>query len=357
MARYKELSQLLPFVLGGLLVIAIIALAFGRQPEKEAEGEEGMFSDLVDFFTGSEVVEENFLESVQTGAETSIDISHSHGNITVRGWDEDEVRIEGVKTVKAVDEETARMYAEMMQVEIESEGDTITVRTIRPKRKRAWKVEQISINYELYAPNRLKVVLENSHGDVLVENFAEELDLNTRHGNLQVAQIGQTVSANHEHGNAELSGIGGDALVTVRHGNLDVGSVSGELRLDHEHGNVELFMIGKSAELHKQHGSLTAANVGGMLWLDHQHGSVWLKMIEDDVEITKQHGRIDVETVKGNLSIDSQHTDLRITDIEGDVSLYGSHGDVLVEDVSGSVDFSRSHSKIEYVNVGGEILQ
>ena len=152
MERYKELSQLLPFILGGLLIIGILALAFGRQPEKEVEGEEGMFSDLVDFFTGSEVVEENFLESVQTGAETSIDISHSHGNIIVRGWDEDEVRIEGVKIVKAVDEETARKIISLPREvgEIDEENVVASIGRFGPYLKKGTDFRSIPKDKDLF---------------------------------------------------------------------------------------------------------------------------------------------------------------------------------------------------------------
>ncbi len=353
MTVFTGCSRRLLFIFGSLFIMSILILGCGgRNKEKEEmEGENGMFSGIAKRFTGSEVVQEAFSQSVATGDETAIDISHSHGNIAVRGWDKNEVKIEGEKIVGAKDEETARMYAEQMKVEIESEDGRIIVRTIRPERERAWKIQKITINYELYAPNALEVTLENRHGNVRVEGFMGGLDLNSQHGQLEVAQIGGNASIEHQHGNVDVSQISGDASVSKQHGKLSIRSVDGELELSHEHGNVEVATIGKSADLHKRHGNLTVASVGGILRLDQQHGNVQLKTIEDNVEITKQHGKIDVETVNGNLSIDSQHTALRIVGVDGDVSLRGAHGNAHIEDVSGTVDFSRSHSKAKYVNV------
>lgn len=347
-----DLKKRLVFI-GVLSMISIVltVLTLGCKHAKGEEGETEVSSNLADLFTGNATIEQDFSESMPTEAETGIDISHSHGNISVKGWDRDEVKIEGKKIVKAKDEETARMYAEQVKVEIKSEGDKIVVKTIRPKPEESWKIRQTTINYELYAPERLNVALESIHGDVLVENFTGKLDLGSRHGKLQIAQIGKDASVKHEHGDVNISHVGGNAWVSKRHGDISIESVGGELRLDHQHGNVDLDTIGKGADLTKQHGEVNVANVGGMLKIDHEHGRLRLKMIEGDVEIKKQHGEIDIETVNGNVSVHSEHGNLRVIDIGGNVHLTGAHGDAHVENVSGVADISRQHSKVSLHNV------
>jgi hypothetical protein len=334
-----------------IISITLPILTLGCKHAEEKEGETEVSSNLADFFTGNATIEQDFSESMPTEAETGIDISHSHGNISVKGWDRDEVRIEGKKIVKAKDEETAQMYAEQMKVEIKSEGDRIVVKTIRPRSEESWKVRQITINYELYAPERLNVTLENAHGDVLVEDFAGKLDLNSRHGKLQVAQIGKDASVKHEHGDVNISHVGGNAWVSKKHGDIRIESVGGELTLDHQHGNVELDTIGKGADLTKRHGEVNVANVGGTLKIDHEHGRLRLKLIEGDVEIKKQHGEIDIESVNGNVSVHSEHGNLRVIDVGGNVHLTGAHGNAHVENVSGVADISREHCKVSLHNV------
>jgi len=323
------------FAFGAIAIISVLMSGCNVEiSEKQEEGEEGMSSGIFSFITGSAAVKQDFSESMSVEDETIMEISHSHGNITVKGWDRDEVKLEGRKSVKARDEETARMYAEQMRVEVKSEGGRIIVTTIRPERERKWKVNGITIDYELYAPERLSVVLNNSHGNVIVEGYTGKADLSTRHGNLHVAQIGDDMSINHEHGNIDVSQIAGNALVIKRHGNVDIGSIDGRLKLDHEHGAVTLSAIGKGAELKKRHGNLKATDVGGMLELDHQHGYSQLRVVGGDVKIKKQHGNIDVEAVNGNLSIQSEHSNLKIIDISGDVYLRGGHGNAHVENVT-----------------------
>jgi hypothetical protein len=334
-----------------IISITLSILTPGCKHAKGEEGETEVSSNLVDFFTGNATIEQDFSESMPTEAETGIDISHSHGNISVKGWDRDEVKIEGKKIVKAKDEETARMYAEQMKVEVKSEDDRIVVKTIRPRPEESWKIRQITVNYELYAPENLNVALESIHGDVIVENFTGKLDLGSRHGKLQIAQIGKDASVKHEHGDVNISHVGGNAWVSKRHGDVRIESVGGELRLDHQHGNVDLDTIGKGADLTKQHGEVNVANVGGMLKIDHEHGRLRLKMIEGDVEIKKQHGEIDIESVNGNVSVHSEHGNLRVIDVGGNVNLTGAHGNARVENVSGVADISRKHCKVSLHNV------
>jgi len=335
-----------------VIPIALSILVMGCDMQiKKKEGETEVSSNPVDFFTGNATIEQDFSESMPTEAETGIDISHSHGNISVKGWDRDEVKIAGKKIVKAKDEETARMYAEQLRVEIKSEGGKIVVKTIRPRPEESWKIRQITINYELYAPENLNVALESIHGDVIVENLTGKLDLGSRHGKLQVAQIGKDASVKHEHGNVNISHVAGNAWVSKRHGNIRIESVGGELRLDHQHGNVDLDTIEKGADLTKQHGEVNVANVGGMLKLNHEHGRLRLKLIEGDVEIKKQHGKIDIESVNGNVSVYSEHGNLRVIDVEGNVHLTGAHGNAHVENVSGVADISREHCKVSLHNV------
>lgn len=347
------------FLIG--LIVSAILVSIAIEPTK-AKGGDRMFSNLKNLFNemniadaASDVYEQTFTESMPTKTETDIDISHSHGNITVRGWDRDEVKIEGKKMVRAKDLETARTYAAQMKVEIKSEGDRIIVRTLRPEKDPSWRIRQITINYDLYAPTRLNVALKNEHGNVLVESFKGELKLNSRHGNLNVAQIGKEASIQHEHGNVEASHVGGNASVDKRHGNLELESIGGALKLSHEHGNVELNAIGKSADIAKRHGNLIAIDVGGATKLDHEHGDVQLKTIKGDLEMNKRHGNIDVETVNGNFSIASEHGNLTALGIEGDLYSRGAHGNLDVKNVAGSADVSRSHGNVILHNVKGAV--
>jgi len=238
--RITQSPKRLIFTVVGLMTSIILVLG----PIGKTKGGNKMFSSVKNLLglvnianPASEVFEQTFSQAMPTKNEADIDISHSHGNITVKGWDEEEVKLEGKKIVKARDKETAQMYAEQMKVEIKSEGGRIIVRTIRPEPDRSWRIRQNTINYELYAPKRLNVSLKNEHGNVWVESFLGELDLNSRHGNLQVAQIGKDASIQHEHGHVEVSQVGGNASVDKRHGDLKIESVGGELKLNHEHGH------------------------------------------------------------------------------------------------------------------------
>ncbi|HIE25758.1 TPA: hypothetical protein EYP66_00555 [Candidatus Poribacteria bacterium] len=101
----------------------------GRKGENPGFQEYAMLSNR----RGKMLYKEKFSEVFPVDDAISVQIEHSHGNIEVRGWDEQELKLDGEKIVRAKTEELAREYANGMKVEITSKDDRIYVKTIRPE--------------------------------------------------------------------------------------------------------------------------------------------------------------------------------------------------------------------------------
>ena len=301
------------------------------------------------------VFEQPFSETLPVQEETDIDISHSHGHISVKGWDKEEVKLEGKKIVRAADRETARMYAEQMKVEITSNEHGTTVRTIRPEPEESWRIRDRTINYELYAPHRFNVTLQSAHGRVLAGHFSGSLDINGEHGPLQVEDMGENTSIQHAHGHVEVSRIAGDASVRKTHGNLKLKEVGGKLKLDHEHGHVEVSRIVGDASVRKIHGNLKLKEADGKLKLDHEHGHVDLTTIGKCVDLTKRHGNINIDGTNDALQIDHDHGHLQLHGIGGDVEVKKSHGNADIEDVRGRLSFTSQHGHLNAIDIRDDL--
>jgi DUF4097 and DUF4098 domain-containing protein YvlB len=134
----------------------------------------------------------------------------------------------------------AQDYAAQMRVEIKTVGDRVVVKTIWPKDMDDWRrIQQRTINYDLYAPKRFSVALEMSHGNVRIEAFDGKLQSKSSHGNLHVSKVGKNASIKHAHGDVEVYELAGDTAISHNHGDLIIDAVKGGLDLEHNHGNVE----------------------------------------------------------------------------------------------------------------------
>ncbi len=323
-------------------------------PNAEREVEYSEQSELEDTMRYEERYEEAFSEQLSAEGITDISIEHSHGNIEVRGWDEQELKLDGVKIVRAKTQELAEEYAHEMRVEMTRDGDEINIRTIRPEFD-SKKVQQMTINYVLMAPRQVDMELKHAHGNSTISNIDGDLNVDNRHGELTIEQIGKDVSIKHSHGNAEIAQVGGDAEIKKTHGNLKLFQVQEDLVLNHQHGNVEINDIGGDAEIKKSHGCLNLISVGSDVQLEHQHGCVVLEIIGGDVDVNKQHGSLKIRDVQKDCTITSRHSNIDISGVASDAHIEGGHGSMKIDRIGGDLTVSSEHANVSAGDIAGEV--
>jgi len=299
--------------------------------------------------------EEEFSEQLSAEGVTDISIEHSHGNIEVQGWDKQELKLDGVKIVRAKTQELAEEYAQQMRVEMTRDGDKINIRTIRPNFDHK-KVQQLTINYTLMTPHQVNMQVKQAHGNSAISNIDGVLDVDNSHGELTFEQIGKDVSIKHVHGNVEATQVNGVADVKKSHGNVKLSSVQKNLVLAHQHGNVEINGVGGDAVITKSHGSLNLISVGSNVQLQHKHGSVMLETINGDVSVNKQHGTLKICDVKKDCVITSQHSKIDISDVALDAHIKGAHGGMKIERIGGNLTVSNKHASVFAASTTGAVI-
>lgn len=298
-------------ILPVLTLIMTGFLAFSPVPEAPA-AENALQRLFGSRNNSSERVEESFRDEMAV-ARNPIAIAHSHGDIHVRGWDRDVVKIEGRKVVRARDLATATEYLHSMKVEITSNGGTTRIETVRPPQKQEWRIREQSVHYDLWIPNSVPVQVESRHGAVDIENLLGSLRVKSEHGDLNLLEIDDEVTVEHEHGNLSLTGVGGEVKIRKRHGNCAIQAVAGALQLEHEHGAVEIEGIRGDTRIRKRHGNCEIKALHGKLEMEHQHGNVTLVGVQGGLRLKKAHGRVVANNLNGPVTIVSEHSNIDVT--------------------------------------------
>jgi len=78
-------------------------------------------------------LKESFHETLSREGAVKLSVSNRNGSIEVSPWQEEEIKIEATKQIKAADKRKAKEYAGKLKIEIFREGREIIVRTIRPE--------------------------------------------------------------------------------------------------------------------------------------------------------------------------------------------------------------------------------
>jgi DUF4097 and DUF4098 domain-containing protein YvlB len=181
-------------------------------------------------------------QTVQTPKGTKLDVNNFAGDVNIKVWDKDAVRIE----VNNSDRET---------VDIKQGEQTVTVRSrsLRGGRPR-------SLDYTISVPSWMAITVAGTYADVTMEGVGGDVNVETTHGDVKVR--------------------GGSGFVSLK-------SVQGEITLEKAKGRVEVRAVNESIHL---------ADINGDLSAESTNGSIILDRIDS--------GNVDLYTVNGNISYD-----------------------------------------------------
>ena len=181
-------------------------------------------------------------QTVQVGKGTKLDVNNFAGDVNIKVWDKDAVRVE----VNNSDRET---------VDINKGEQTLTIRSrsLRGGRPR-------SLDYTISVPSWMPITVAGTYADVTLEGVGADVSVETTHGDVKVR--------------------GGSGFVSLK-------SVQGEITLEKAKGRVEVRAVNESIHL---------ADINGDLSAESTNGSIILDRIDS--------GNVDLYTVNGNISYD-----------------------------------------------------
>ncbi len=108
------------------------------------------------------------------------------GSITIDGQDVVNCDITAAITVKAPTEEEAKELAEQIKIELEQNGNTLTVKTTKPRKKRR---RSISISFKIIAPKQTALQISSDVGEILISNITENIKAQTDVGKISCKEI------------------------------------------------------------------------------------------------------------------------------------------------------------------------
>jgi DUF4097 and DUF4098 domain-containing protein YvlB len=181
-------------------------------------------------------------QTVQVAKGTKLDINNFAGDVIIKVWAKDAVRVE----VNNSDRETVDIKAVEQSLRIRS-------RSLRGGPPR-------SLDYTVTVPSWMAVAVAGTYADVTMDGVGGDVSVETTHGDIKVR--------------------GGSGFVSLK-------SVQGEITLEKAKGRVEVRAVNESIHL---------ADINGDLSAESTNGSIVLDRIDS--------ANVDLYTVNGNISYD-----------------------------------------------------
>ncbi|MEM9554535.1 MAG: hypothetical protein AAGC60_09765 [Acidobacteriota bacterium] len=166
--------------------------------------------------------EKEWSNTYSLAADGRIALSNVNGDVTITGWDGDEVLVEA--TIRG-----SESSLDKVEIDVDARPESLEIETRYPRNDRGWGSNNAEVEYRLQVPRRANL---------------DEISL--VNGSLDVRDVAGDVEASLVNGSIEAGGLAGDAeLATVNGGIvLEVVRLGGDQRLeiDSVNGSIELVL-------------------------------------------------------------------------------------------------------------------
>lgn len=123
------------------------------------------------------------------------------GSITIDGRDVTECNVTATISVKAPTDEEAKDLAEQIKIELDRDGNTLTVRTEKPRTK---KRRSISIGFNITVPKQTALELGSDVGKIRVSNITEKIKATTDVGQITCKEISGDINLKVDVGTVKV---------------------------------------------------------------------------------------------------------------------------------------------------------
>jgi DUF4097 and DUF4098 domain-containing protein YvlB len=190
---------------------------------------------------GRDKYEEKFAKTEALAKDGKVYLINVSGDIEIKSWKEDQVKIEALKVSEASSLDKAKENAKEVMIEVTKDAGVLRIETKYPERRNFWGGGSInvSVSYKLWIPEKAAVDVKSVSGDVNLASIGGPAKVDSVSGNVdvlgaagvEVKLVSGDVTLDNILGDAYLKSVSGDVKATRVKGSVEIGSVSGDLEL------------------------------------------------------------------------------------------------------------------------------
>ena len=238
-------------------------------------------------------------------ANARITIRGIHGDISVRGSDEPEIRVNGKKNVRSWNESDAHRVADRVGVEIVPNGDGFDVQPTSGGDSR------VSVDMDVVVPSKSAVTIRNDKGDISVADMGTPVTINGGSGDIDVRNTKGDVNIDMRRGDAKISGTKGDVKISGTGDSVDVADATGNFTINGEFvGPIRAEKVAKGVRFVSHRTDLTLTQLSGHmeagsgnLEIVDAPGNLNVRTHEEEITVENAGGKIKIENRNGNVEV------------------------------------------------------
>jgi DUF4097 and DUF4098 domain-containing protein YvlB len=290
---------------------------------------------------GREKYEEKFEKTEALANDGKVVLNNVSGDIEIRSWKENQVRIEAVKVSQASSLDKAKENAAQVTIEVTNEAGVVQILTKYPERQGGfWGGDSlnVSVDYKLSIPEKAAVEVKSVSGDIHLRSIGGPAKVKSTSGDVEILGAAG-VEVNLTSGDLTLDNILGDVYLKSVSGDIKASGVKGSIELSSISGEIDLKDVAeaRSVSAKSVSGNITYVGTlmtGGNYELKSFSGNVEMRIPANsafDFEASTRSGVIDSDfpiEVSGKISPKEVHgtvnkggTRIRLSSFSGNIDL------------------------------------
>ncbi|HVR99397.1 MAG TPA: DUF4097 family beta strand repeat-containing protein [Thermoanaerobaculia bacterium] len=248
---------------------------------------------------------EKFDKTYSVKSNGDVELHNVNGSVTVEAWDQNHVRVQAEKKVKA-DDDKARELMKQLQIEVTETGGGLRIVTRMPKRNGGlfdWMSGDdvsVGVEYKIWVPRDAQLDFENTNGKLTVKGIQGRAELETTNGGIAVDGAGGELELGTTNGGIEVTRSAGVLRANTTNGSIDIqldaAPNADQLSLSTTNGGI-ILQVPRNAGM-----TLDAAATNGRVSSDFEvSGHAEKRRLEGDVN--GGGSRVKLRTTNGSIRI------------------------------------------------------
>ncbi|HWR13260.1 MAG TPA: DUF4097 family beta strand repeat-containing protein [Terriglobales bacterium] len=258
--------------------------------------------------------------------DASLRVLSDRGNVTIKSWDDNRVKVDVTKKIRANDQNDANQVDQQTQPTINIDANVITVNA----NTSGAGSRGVRTDMEIWVPRALALDVATRNGDVIIASRQAGIKLSTSRGDINVSDITGNIDIDQKRGDIQISKVTGDVNIQARADDTTIAEVNGSVKLNGEYlGGINLSKITKPVTFHSSRtdmefarldgdfsmdaGDLRANKLAGPMRVLTRSKDVHLDDFAGDLRVENANSTIEVHSTKlGTMEIDNRRGDVQI---------------------------------------------
>lgn len=291
-----------------------------------------------------DAVTKEFHESFSADNSTKLVIDNKYGNIDIKDWDQNQVKIDVVVKVKHSNSEKANKILSYIDVAIGESGSEISAVTSFDSKFSSLRNDntEVSVDYTVQMPADISINVSNKYGNVFISEVTGHAVVNVKYGNLKANRIMRGKVKPLSEVNLKYT----DAASIEEADWLKVNMKYAHLNIDKVQA---LVLVSGYSEVSVDKASSIVSEAA---YDEYRFGSL------DNFVTTMKYSEVEIEEISKELNCETNYSDFNVGYMPAGFesvkidNRYGSYKIGIDESASYKLDGAASYAKISYHETG-----